>query len=49
MKKASDRLKAFDKRDSDKIKTDKAKNDFESIIYALREWVNDDQNQAFIE
>ena len=39
---ARDRLKLFEKRDETKIRTDKAKNDFESIIYAMRDWVNDD-------
>jgi hypothetical protein len=35
-------MKFFEKRDESKIKTDKAKNDFESIIYSLRSWLNDD-------
>ena len=39
---ARDRLKLLEKRDETKIKTDKAKNDFESVIYAMRDWVNDD-------
>ena len=42
--KAKDRLRKYEKRDEDKIKTDKAKNDYESIIYAMREWVNEDEN-----
>lgn len=37
-------MKSYDKRDLDKVKTDKAKNDFESIIYSMREWVNEDSN-----
>jgi hypothetical protein len=49
MKAAKDRMKKLDKRDSDKVKTDKAKNDFESIIYSFREWINEDANFGFIE
>lgn len=30
------------------MKTDKAKNDFESIIYAMREWLTDDNNLPFV-
>jgi hypothetical protein len=39
IKAAKDRLKAYEKRDEDKAKTDKAKNDFESVIYAMRDWI----------
>lgn len=41
-------LRWFEKRDEDKVKTDKAKNDFESIIYAMRDWINEDENMPFI-
>ena len=41
---AKERLRWFEKRDEDKIKTDKAKNDYESIIYAMREWVSEDEH-----
>jgi hypoxia up-regulated 1 len=48
IKSAKDRMRWFDKRDEDKIKTDKAKNDFESVIYAMRDWLNEDENNPFI-
>lgn len=41
-------MKAYEKRDEDKAKTDKAKNDFESVIYALRDWINEDENIPFV-
>lgn len=41
-------MRAYEKRDEDKIKTDKAKNDFESVIYAMRDWLNDDENNPYI-
>jgi hypothetical protein len=30
------------------MKTDKAKNDFESVIYSLRDWLNDDINNPYV-
>ncbi|CDW74071.1 protein heat shock protein [Stylonychia lemnae] len=45
---ARERLRWFEKRDEDKAKTDKAKNDFESVIYSLRDWVNEDENVPFV-
>ena len=48
MDKAKERLKKLEGRDELKIKTDKAKNDFESIIYAMRDWVNEEHHQPFI-
>lgn len=48
IKLSKDRLKAYEKRDEDKAKTDKAKNDFESVIYALRDWINEDENIPFV-
>lgn len=48
LKQSRDRLRQFEKRDEDKAKTDKAKNDFESIIYSLRDWANEDENLPFI-
>jgi len=38
---AKDRLRWFERRDEEKARTDKAKNDFESIIYAMRAWISD--------
>ena len=43
-----ERIRSYERRDEEKVKTDKAKNDFESIIYALRDWLNEDSNQAFV-
>lgn len=48
MKTCRQRLRWFEKRDEDKAKTDKAKNDFESVIYALRDWINEDENIPFV-
>ena len=48
MRAAKDRMRQYDKRDEDKIKTDKAKNDFESVIYAMRDWLNEDENNPYI-
>lgn len=41
IQKAKERLRWFEKRDEEKAKTDKAKNDFESVIYAMRAWVSE--------
>jgi len=49
MRQAKTRLRWYEQRDSDKIKTDKAKNDFESMIYKLREWLREDENAPYIE
>ena len=45
---SKDRLRWYEKRDEDKVKIDKAKNDFESVIYALREWLYEDENIPFV-
>lgn len=37
-------MKALEKRDNDKEKTDEAKNDFESTIYAFRDFLREDEN-----
>lgn len=42
-------MKYFEKRDEDKLKTDKAKNEFESIIYSFRGWLNEDSNAPYFE
>jgi hypothetical protein len=34
-------LRWFEKRDEEKAKIDKAKNDFETVIYDMRDWVSD--------
>lgn len=46
-KAAKDRIRALEKRDNDKYKTDEAKNTFESLIYEFRSWLNEDENQVY--
>lgn len=48
-KEAKNRIKALEKRDNDKFKTDEAKNTFESLIYEFRSWLNEDENQVYEE
>lgn len=48
-KEARSRIKALEKRDNDKLKTDEAKNTFESLIYEFRSWLNEDENQVYEE
>jgi hypothetical protein len=38
---AKDRLRWYERRDEERARTDKAKNDFESVIYAFRDWLTD--------
>jgi len=49
LKAANKRVKWYKKRDEDKIKTDVAKNDFEAMIYKLRDWLREDDNAPFVE
>jgi len=42
------RLKWYKERDADKIKTDKALNDFESMIYKLKDWLREEENWPYI-
>lgn len=46
--KARERMRSYEKRDEDKIKTDRTKNDFESVIYAMRGWLNEEENNPYI-
>ena len=46
---AKKRLKKHQKRDEDKIKTDIARNDFESMIYKMRSWLREDENAVYVE
>lgn len=41
---AKDRLRAYEMRDEEKVRVDKSKNDFESVIYAMRDWINEEAN-----
>ena len=38
---AKDRLRWYERKDEERARTDKAKNDFESVIYSMRDWLND--------
>lgn len=46
-KDAKARIKALEKRDNDKLKTDEAKNDFESLIYEFKDFLNEDENHVY--
>lgn len=46
---AKNRLKWYIKRDEDKIKTDIAKNNFESMIYTMKDWLREDVNTPYVE
>ena len=46
---AKSRIKALEKRDSDKFKTDEAKNTFEALIYEFRGWLQDDSNAVYVQ
>ncbi len=48
LQKCKDRLRWYEKRDEDKIRTDQAKNEFETTIYAMREWLNENDNIPFV-
>lgn len=48
IKEAKSRLKWYEQRDKDKIKNDKAMNDFESMIYKLRDWLREDENNVYV-
>ncbi len=41
IQKSKDRLRWYERKDEERTRTDKAKNDFESVIYAMREWLTD--------
>jgi len=42
------RLKWYKQRDEDKIKTDIAKNDFESMIYKLKDFLREEDNEPYV-
>ena len=44
LKAARKRINVLDKRDKDKQMADEAKNNYESQIYSLRDWLRDDDN-----
>lgn len=48
VKEAKKRIKALEKRDEDKLKNDEAKNNYESLIYEFRGWLNEDGNEVYV-
>lgn len=48
LKQAKSRMKYYKSRDEDKIKTDMAKNDFESSMYSMRDWLREDENVPYV-
>ena len=49
MKIAKNRMKWYKDRDEDKIKTDEAKNNFESLVYQFRSWLREEENEVYVE
>lgn len=49
LKSAKQRFKWYKKRDEDKIKGDIAVNDFEAMIYKLKDWLREDDNAPYVE
>lgn len=47
LKQAKTRMKALERRDRNKLETDEAKNYYETQIYELRAWLNDDDNTSY--
>lgn len=47
-KEAKNRLKIHDKRDSDKLKNDEARNTYESLIYEFRSWLSEEENHVYM-
>lgn len=48
MRQAKSRNKWYTKRDENKIKRDIAMNDFESTIYAMKDWLREDENFPYV-
>lgn len=46
---ARQRLNWYKRRDENKIKTDAARNAFESRIYSLRSWLREEENEPYVE
>ena len=46
---AKKRIKALDQRDKDKNMADEAKNAYESLIYALRDWLREESNLIYVD
>jgi hypoxia up-regulated 1 len=41
-------MKWYKERDENKIKTDEAKNNFESLVYAMRTWLREEENEDYV-
>jgi len=48
LKEAKNRMKWYKERDENKIKTDEAKNNFESLVYAFRGWLREEDNEEYV-
>jgi len=48
LKEAKKRMKDFDKRDEEKFRLNESKNNFESILYSFRDWVQVEENLPFV-
>lgn len=48
IKLAQQRLRWHKNRDENKIKTDSARNSYETLIYKLREWLREDDNAPYV-
>ena len=42
-------MKAYRKKDEDKQRNDIARNDFESLVYKVREWLREEENEVYVE
>lgn len=41
-------MRAYKKRDEDKERNDVSRNDFESLVYKVRGWLREDENEPFV-
>lgn len=48
IKEAKKRIKALEKRDENKIKTDEARNSYESLIYEFRGWLRESDHEQYV-
>lgn len=48
MKNARERLRWYKKRDEDKQRNDFARNEYESLVYKMREWLRDEENEPYV-
>lgn len=48
MKAARERLRWYKKRDEDKERNDIARNEYESLVYKMREWLREEDNEAYV-